>query len=402
MLPDLPTNFPAYSGTYPAVGGNARADPARRGLRDVLRRQVASRPARPAGHRPVRHVADRRSASTATTGSSTARRTSGRRTSCATRTTSSRRATPADGYHLDADLADNAIAYLRELRISHPDRPFLLWYASAAPHAPHQAPPEWIDRFRGQFDDGWDAWREATLARQIELGIVPAGTRAVGAPAVDRGMVRRSTRRPPSSLRADDGGVRGVHRARRPSASVACSTISRRPASSTTRSSCSCPTTARRAKAARTARTTSSATTSPTNPTTSPTSSRTSTTSAASARAATTRGAGRWPATRRSGAGSGTRSKAVCATRSSSPARASPTRGGIRDQYCHATDVLPTVLELCGVALPDDARRHRADELRRREPRPGGGRRGRARGAHDASTTSAGAAGRCTTTAGRP
>ena len=101
---------------------------------------------------------------------------------------------PDDGYHLDADLADNAIAYLRELRISHPDRPFLLWYASAAPHAPHQAPPEWIDRFRGRFDDGWDAWRAATLARQIELGILPAGTRLLGTPAVDRGVVRRSTR----------------------------------------------------------------------------------------------------------------------------------------------------------------------------------------------------------------
>ena len=77
---------------------------------------------------------------------------------------------PADGYHLDADLADNAIAYLRELRISHPERPFLLWYVSAAPHAPHQAPPEWIEQFRGRFDDGWDAWREATLARQIPWG----------------------------------------------------------------------------------------------------------------------------------------------------------------------------------------------------------------------------------------
>jgi len=84
--------------------------------------------------------------------------------------------TPAEGYHLDADLADNAIAYLRELRLSHPDRPFLLWYATAAPHAPHQAPPEWIDRFRGQFDDGWDAWREATLARQKALGVLPGDT----------------------------------------------------------------------------------------------------------------------------------------------------------------------------------------------------------------------------------
>jgi arylsulfatase len=83
---------------------------------------------------------------------------------------------PEDGYHLDVDLADNAITYLRELRTSHPSRPFLLWYASAAPHAPHQAPPEWIERFRGAFDDGWDAWRAQALARQIELGIVPEGT----------------------------------------------------------------------------------------------------------------------------------------------------------------------------------------------------------------------------------
>src|SRR5690606_29956355 len=82
-------------------------------------------------------------------------------------------ATPEEGYHLDADLADEAIAQLRELRVADPDRPFLLWYATAAPHAPHQAPPEWLDRHRGRFDEGWDAWREARLARQQELGLVP-------------------------------------------------------------------------------------------------------------------------------------------------------------------------------------------------------------------------------------
>ena len=83
---------------------------------------------------------------------------------------------PAEGYHLDADLADRAIGYLRELRLSHPARPFLLWYATAAPHAPHQAPAQWIDRFRGRFDEGWDVWREATLERQRVLGIVPPDT----------------------------------------------------------------------------------------------------------------------------------------------------------------------------------------------------------------------------------
>jgi arylsulfatase len=85
-------------------------------------------------------------------------------------------ATPAEGYHLDADLADEAIRRLREHRLTHPDRPFFCWYATAAPHAPHQAPAEWIDRFRGRFDEGWDVWRERALARQIELGIVPAAT----------------------------------------------------------------------------------------------------------------------------------------------------------------------------------------------------------------------------------
>ena len=80
-------------------------------------------------------------------------------------------ATPQEGYHLDADLADAAIEYHREHRLAHPDRPFMMWYATAAPHAPHQAPAEWIDRYRGRFDRGWDAWREEALTRQKELGI---------------------------------------------------------------------------------------------------------------------------------------------------------------------------------------------------------------------------------------
>ena len=84
-------------------------------------------------------------------------------------------ATPEEGYHLDADLADAAIEYHRQHRLAHPDRPFMMWYASAAPHAPHQAPPEWIERHAGRFDAGWDAWRDQVLARQKELGMVDAG-----------------------------------------------------------------------------------------------------------------------------------------------------------------------------------------------------------------------------------
>ena len=84
-------------------------------------------------------------------------------------------ATPADGYHLDADLADEAIAQLAELRRAHSRRPFFLYYATGTPHAPHQVPPEWIEPYEGQFDDGWDVARERTLDRQKALGIVPPG-----------------------------------------------------------------------------------------------------------------------------------------------------------------------------------------------------------------------------------
>jgi arylsulfatase len=84
--------------------------------------------------------------------------------------------TPDEGYHLTEDLADETIARLRELRRNQPERPFLVWLALGATHAPHQVSAEWSDRYAGRFDAGWDAWRRATLARQIELGIVEPGT----------------------------------------------------------------------------------------------------------------------------------------------------------------------------------------------------------------------------------
>lgn len=84
--------------------------------------------------------------------------------------------TPDEGYHLSEDLADETIARLRELRRNQPERPFLVWLALGATHAPHHVTPEWSDPYRGQFDEGWDAWRRATLERQIAMGIVPAGT----------------------------------------------------------------------------------------------------------------------------------------------------------------------------------------------------------------------------------
>ena len=80
------------------------------------------------------------------------------------------------GYHLSEDIADQAIAMIRDQQQVATGRPFFMYLAMGAPHAPFHVAPEWIAKYRGQFSHGWDRQREITLARQIELGIVPAGT----------------------------------------------------------------------------------------------------------------------------------------------------------------------------------------------------------------------------------
>ncbi|HEX8055641.1 MAG TPA: arylsulfatase [Novosphingobium sp.] len=77
------------------------------------------------------------------------------------------------GYILDRDLADHAIGWLQTQRVQHPQTPFLMYYAPGTAHAPLQAPAEWIARFKGQFDSGWDAYRDAAFARQKRMGIIP-------------------------------------------------------------------------------------------------------------------------------------------------------------------------------------------------------------------------------------
>lgn len=92
-------------------------------------------------------------------------------------------------YHLTEDLADKAIAWVRKVKSIAPDKPYFLYVAPGATHAPHQAPQSWIDQFKGKFDHGWDAYREQTLARQKKLGVVPDDTdlteRSRGLPAWD-------------------------------------------------------------------------------------------------------------------------------------------------------------------------------------------------------------------------
>jgi arylsulfatase len=83
---------------------------------------------------------------------------------------------PADGYHLGEDLADQAIRYVTEQQQAAPDRPFFLYFAPGAVHSPHHVPPEWIEPYQGRFDGGWERWRDEVFARQVELGVVPEGT----------------------------------------------------------------------------------------------------------------------------------------------------------------------------------------------------------------------------------
>jgi arylsulfatase len=83
-------------------------------------------------------------------------------------------ATPEEGYHLTEDLADRAVGWMYQQKALMPDKPFFVYFAPGATHAPHHVPAEWIDGYTGQFDDGWDVQRERTYARQKELGVIPA------------------------------------------------------------------------------------------------------------------------------------------------------------------------------------------------------------------------------------
>jgi arylsulfatase A-like enzyme len=85
-------------------------------------------------------------------------------------------------YILDRDLADKAIAWMRMQHALAPGKPWLLYYATGTAHAPHHAPKDWIAKYKGQFDEGWDKVREETLARQIKLGVVPPDTQLTKRP----------------------------------------------------------------------------------------------------------------------------------------------------------------------------------------------------------------------------
>ncbi|HEV3005463.1 MAG TPA: arylsulfatase [Pirellulales bacterium] len=85
-------------------------------------------------------------------------------------------------YHFLSDMTNQAINWTRTVKSLTPDKPFFVYFAPGATHAPHHVPKEWIEKYKGKFDQGWDHLRQETLARQIELGVVPKGTKLAAKP----------------------------------------------------------------------------------------------------------------------------------------------------------------------------------------------------------------------------
>jgi arylsulfatase A-like enzyme len=114
---------------------------------------------------------------------------------------------------LNDSLADEVIKYINKEKSVTPDRPFFVYYAPGATHAPHHVPKDWIAKFRGIFDQGWDRYREEAYKRQLELGVIPADAkltpRPKEIPAWNSLNSDQKSRRPP------DGDLRSLYRADR-------------------------------------------------------------------------------------------------------------------------------------------------------------------------------------------
>lgn len=82
--------------------------------------------------------------------------------------------TPEEGYHVTEDLVDKAVSFIADSKQVAPNKPFFLYFCTGAMHAPHHVPKEWADKYKGKFDEGWEAYREKTFAKQKEVGVIPA------------------------------------------------------------------------------------------------------------------------------------------------------------------------------------------------------------------------------------
>jgi len=112
---------------------------------------------------------------------------------------------PEQGYHLSKDLADQAISMIRNQQATSPSRPWYMWYNPGANHAPHHAPQEYIAKYKGKFDDGYEAYRAWVLPRMIEKGILPKGTQLTPLNPIPKEMANEADYvRPWDSLSADE------------------------------------------------------------------------------------------------------------------------------------------------------------------------------------------------------
>ncbi len=90
--------------------------------------------------------------------------------------------TPEEGYHLTEDMTDEAISWIRNTRAASPEKPWFCYFSTGAVHAPHHVPKDWQGKYKGKFDHGWDRQREITHAKQMEMGIIPKGTKLTPRP----------------------------------------------------------------------------------------------------------------------------------------------------------------------------------------------------------------------------
>jgi arylsulfatase A-like enzyme len=112
---------------------------------------------------------------------------------------------PQDGYHLSKDLTDKALSFIRDAKQSEPDKPWYMWFNPGANHAPHHAPKEYIDKYKGKFDDGYEAYRTWVLPRMIAKGILPQGTELTPINPMPEGRFTPADAvRPWDSLSADE------------------------------------------------------------------------------------------------------------------------------------------------------------------------------------------------------
>ena len=123
--------------------------------------------------------------------------------------------TPEEGYHLVDDMTEKAMNWISQQKALAPDKPFFVYFAPGATHAPHHVPKEWADKYKGKFDQGWDKLREETIRPAEGTGCHPDGLPAYRAPQRDPGLGRNAGG--VQALAAPrDGGLRGLHGVHRP------------------------------------------------------------------------------------------------------------------------------------------------------------------------------------------